>query len=219
MKLILSFLGFLFGFLFLNTDTGGAAGTSEGDGKNSAAPTGGQPAAPSGDGKADVKADDPRFTQADIDRIVKARLAEEEKRASSKAEADRKRAEEDALAKNAEWQKLADARGAELESLKPMAERAGILATRMNALVDTEIASWPDEVKGFDPGADNIEARLVWLEKARPLAAKLSTPQRPPQTQLGQKPPTPGSPPEKNGNTPTPPTSGYRFQQPNDVSW
>jgi hypothetical protein len=215
-KLLLALFGFLFSFFA--TDTGGGAPTSEGGGKNTAPPPGGQPAAPSGEDKGKL-ADEARFTQADIDRMIKARLAEEETRTAKKTEADRKKTEEDALAKNAEWQTLAETRLTELTALKPQAERAAVLATRMNTVIDAQIADWPDEVRALDPGADAIEARLDWLEKARALAAKLAPAPKAPNMQLGsgQKPRTPATPPE--GGQPAAPKAAYRFQSPNDVPW
>lgn len=213
-KLLVALFGLLFGFL--TTDTGGGGPTSEGDGKNTALPPGGQPVAPSGDEK---KPDEARFNQADVDRILKARLAEEAERTRKQAEADRKKADEAALAKNAEWQTLAETRLAELNALKPQADQAATLAQRMNSLIEAEIAAWPAEVRALDPGADAIDARLSWLEKARALAAKLAPNPTAPNTQLGngQKPRTPATPPEG-----VPPAAGkpaYRFQSPNDVPW
>ena len=63
------------------------------------------------------------FTQAELDAIIKERLARE-KTASEKAQAEAaKKAADDAAAKNGEWQKLAEARAAEIaEASKKLGE-------------------------------------------------------------------------------------------------
>lgn len=58
------------------------------------------------------------FTQAELNAIITDRLARE-KAASEKAQAEAaKKAADEAAAKNGEWQKLAEARAAELETLR-----------------------------------------------------------------------------------------------------
>jgi len=59
------------------------------------------------------------FTQAEVNGIISDRLARE-KATSEKAQAEAaKKAADEAAAKNGEWQKLAEARAAELETLRP----------------------------------------------------------------------------------------------------
>ncbi len=73
----------------------------------------------------DKKADDtPKFTQADLDRLINERLARADKAAKDKADKAAKEAEEKALAENAKWQELAEKRGKEVETLNPYKERA-----------------------------------------------------------------------------------------------
>lgn len=60
------------------------------------------------------KPDEKKFTQADIDAILKERLERADKAAAKKAEDASKKAADDAAAKNGEWQKLAETRAAEL---------------------------------------------------------------------------------------------------------
>lgn len=70
------------------------------------------------------KTGEARFTQADVERIVKERVKREQDKASAAAEKARKEAEESALAKNAEWQTLAEKREKELAELAPFREKA-----------------------------------------------------------------------------------------------
>lgn len=65
----------------------------------------------------ETKQEEPRFTQAQLDQIIKERLAAERRKADEKADQARKAAEIEAAAKNGEWEKLAKQREAELAKL------------------------------------------------------------------------------------------------------
>lgn len=192
--------------------TTGEGETSTGDGKNTDAPAGDDTANPKPDGG------DKTFTQADVDRVVQTRLAQEKEREAKRGEAEKKKHAEETLKKNNEWQALAEQRQTELDALKPHADRATVLVARMNEQIASEIKDWPAEVTALDPGSDNLEARLNWLDKARPLAAKLAVPPKPPSTQAGAGSGTgsTSAPKPATGDAPKP---TYRFQQPGDVSW
>lgn len=194
--------------------TGGDPGSNATGG----AAAGGQPAAQSGEGD---QQDTPKFTQKQMDETVQKRLAEEKARADKRAADEKKKSDDAKLAADAKWQELANSREAEIATLKPAAERAETLATRMNAIVDAEIASWPQEVKDLDPGAGDIEARLTWLEKSRALAARLKGTAAAPSTEAGNRGnamPAPGQG-QQNSAKPAAPAQGYKFQGPNDVRW
>jgi vacuolar-type H+-ATPase subunit I/STV1 len=102
-------------------------------------------------------------------------------------------AEEERLAKQSEWQTLADGRKAKLDEIEPahaaLVERKDKLEAVLSKQLEDELATWPDEVKALDPGKDtDLLARMEWANKSRALAAK-----------LGAQPPTPG-----NGRRPNP---------------
>lgn len=160
----------------MSTATDTKPNTSADEGKNTdgtATATGTQPA--------NTEA---KFSQADIDRIVKDRLDKERERiAKSQTEAQEK-AEREAAEKKAledgEFRKVIDAKETELSSLRPKAELAVELSTFVNETIDAEIKEWPDEVKTLVPDAADVQARAAEVKKLRPLAAKLSTaPPRP----------------------------------------
>ena len=93
-------------------------------------------------------------------------------------------AQEAELAERAEWQTLAEQRAATIAELQPQIEQAAALAATVGQQIDTEIKEWPAEIVAMAPGPDaGITDRIAWLEKARPLVAKL------------QQAPTPGNGP------------------------
>jgi hypothetical protein len=217
------FLRFIGPRCYSPESTGGTAtppptGSDPGSSNAGGGDPGKVPASSSGD---DSKTTDKTFTQADLDRIIKERLADSARRADQKAAADKRAAEEKALADNAEWKTLADQRGTELETTKAQAALAESYAKRLNALIDAEIAAWPDEVKSLDPGPKAVDSRLDWLEKSRALAKRLASLPKAPSTEAGAgsgTPPVTPAPGEgkagEGGKGKT-----YRFTNPNDVSW
>lgn len=189
------------------TDGTSATGGAPGSNAAHSSPAGESPTTPSGEPSK-------TFTQADLDRIVKERLAEAQGRAEKRSAAERKQAEDEALAKNAEWQKLAEQRGTELATAKAQAEAATRYAAALNTQIDAEIAAWPAEVRSLDPGTEALEARLAWVAKSRALAARLASLPTAPRTEAGSGQRATTKPAEG-------PATGqrYRFQNPGDVSW
>lgn len=217
----------IFGQRLLSPDTGTGTGTtanpastgSDPGQSNAGAGTAGTAPAPnpSGDSSSTPEKPEKTFSQADLDRIVKERLADEKRRAEAKAAADKRTADEKALADNAQWQQLAESRAAELETLKGRAAVADAYAQRLNALVDGEIAAWPAEVVALDPGKEALEARLAWLERSRPLAKKLASLPKAADTEAGKGATAPAA---GQGTQQQQQAAGtYRFQKAGDVSW
>lgn len=118
---------------------------------------------------------------ADIQDYIK-RLRSEAEKANDKEKAEakaRKKAEEARLAEQGEYKKLAEQHQARLTELEPVAERYTALSAQVAAQIEAQIKDWPNEVKTFDPGAGaSVEQRLAWLEKSKPLIAKLAGQQR-----------------------------------------
>lgn len=209
--------------------TSGAPATSEGEGKNTGAATGQAPAPASGATPATpatAPATDPpaglspagekTFTQADVDRMVGERLAEEKRRAEQRSAEATKKTKEEALKQAGEWQALAEQRGQELGALQSAAEQRDAYAKALNGIIHDQIADWPDEVKALDPGKDNLEARIAWVKSAKPLADRLRQAPKAPSTEAGAG----------NRRPPDAPAGGdqgaaktYRFTTPGDVTW
>jgi small-conductance mechanosensitive channel len=159
--------------------------TSEGEGKNTAGEA-------TGAGTQTAKTEERTFSQADIDRIVKDRLA------AQKKAIEEKQAEELAQ-KQGEWKDLAEkraARVAELEAeLKPLTERADSLEARLHKIADAELEKLPEKSRARVPDAKSAsaEARLTKIEEILELVAELPT-ATPPAPGHGRGPKAAGGP-------------------------
>lgn len=109
------------------------------------------------------------------------------------------KAEEDRLAQEAQWQKLADQRKAKVEELTPKAELADKLSALVLEQYTAEITAWPEQVRNMAPGDEaDVLTKLDWMKRAKPLALQL----------MADKTPTPG-----NGPKPKPMGSAGSGQQ------
>lgn len=133
--------------------------------------------------------------QGDATEVLKAKIAELE-RDNRKYRTERKQqddaaaaAEQARLKEQGEFRALAEKHEARVKELEPVNERYGQLSGLVAQQIEAQIKDWPAEVKTFDPGPDApIEQRLTWLEKSKPLIAKMNEQAR------GQQP----------GNSPNP---------------
>lgn len=164
-------MGKFFGFidpvlLFDEGAGGGQQQTPEKDGDG--AGDQGQGKKPDGDG--DKKPDgEKRFSQAELDAIIEDRLERAKKTAEKTAEQARKKADEENLAKNAEWKTLAEKRAgeleaingqlAELESLRAREERYGKV---LKQYAKTQIEALPKPVQSLLEKMDPAE-QLDWI--------------------------------------------------------
>lgn len=96
---------------------------------------------------------------------VNARLKELEA-AQAAAEAAAKAAADEALAKNQEWQKLAEQRAAEIEAMKGVQEKATRYEEALKAQLETARDGLPDGVLKLLDTQDPA-AQLVWLAENR----------------------------------------------------
>lgn len=74
-----------------------------------------------------------KFTQADMNEAIKVRLAREKESSKRAAEEAQKLAEAEALAKNQEWQKLAETRAAEIAAKESELKSLKLLETKRAA--------------------------------------------------------------------------------------
>ena len=144
---------------------------------------------------------------ADIQEYIKGLRADSKRyRDSAEAEAKAKKDAEDArLKEQGEFKALAEKHEARVKELEPVSERYGALSSLVSDQIETQIKDWPQEVKTFDPGKDApIEHRLEWLEKSKPLIAKLADQQRAT---------NPGNGPNPQPSAGTPDTARAAFEQ------
>lgn len=86
------------------------------------------------------------------------------KEADEKRLAEAKAAEEKRLADQQEWQKLADARAAELAAVAPKAELADRLLARIDAANKAKIEKLPSDMQSLVPTAYDVIALSEWLD-------------------------------------------------------
>lgn len=97
-------------------------------------------------------------------------------------EADRKKAEEETLKAQGQWEKIATEAKSELDTLKPKAEKADQYEAAIKARVDARMKDVPEHIKKLLEGLDPLGA-WMWLEEN---ADKLS-PTPAPNTDAGQR--------------------------------
>lgn len=146
-----------------NADQGAPEEKEKKDGEQSQNP-------PSQDGE------DRKFTQADVNRIIKQRLDEEKDRAT-------RAAEEKAAAEKGEWQSLATKRETErdaaLADAKALKEQVESISTAINALLESEMKALPAALLDLKPSSGDILQTIDWLTKAKKAAPKLGQPKVP----------------------------------------
>jgi len=174
----------LFSGLYFDKETGGGSGTDDGAGdpadkkKDESAED-----SEAGDDKDKAKArDEKKFTQAELDQIVKDRLERERKKSEAEAEKVRKKAEEEALSKNQEWQKLAEQRQARIDELEKQSaelEPYQAEAKKYRAALEDQLKKvkekLPKHLLPLIEKLDPVEAMAYITEHAEELGAKPST--------------------------------------------
>lgn len=113
------------------------------------------------------------------EKSLRARLKElEALEAKVKADAEEK------LKQQGDYQKLLEAKEAELSQIKPIVENYTRLSSILVERAKSEVKDWPKEAKDLLPSTDDPFAYVEAVEKIKPLAAKLT----PAQAQPGNKP-------------------------------
>lgn len=186
--------------------TGGDPGSSTSSGQDA----GGAPAATAGTDKTPDA--EKKFTQADLDAQVKARLAEEKRREEGRQTTAKRKADDEALAAQQKWQELAESRGTEIESLKAQ------LAGRDHDTLKMRIATkhkLPEELAEVLKGDDETA-----IEEHAKKLAKLVTAPKAPDTEAGRQNHTkPGAGADKPGASGTAAPQQFAWQSSSDVKW
>lgn len=134
----------------------------------------------------------PSWAQDEIKELRKeaARRRVEAREAQVAAE----KAEEEKLARERQFEELAQRRQAKIDELTPAAEQAGRLTELVRGQINEEIKDWPDSITAMAPaGEQPAEVWLEWLQKARPLVKELRQKSEPPAPGAGPRPSQNGS--------------------------
>lgn len=137
------------------------------------------------------------------DYIKELRSQAKESRKQLEVEARARQATEEAkLREQGEYKKLAETHEARVRELEPIAERYTALSSLVAEQINVEVKNWPATVKALDPGPEtDIETRLAWLNKARPIVSDLQLQARGTQPGNGPNPkPSSGMTPEGLAN-------------------
>jgi hypothetical protein len=112
------------------TTTVDAPKTSEEEGVNTGATTTGQAPAPVTSGESTPKTEEKTLTQADVDRIVETRLAEQKRKNDAKLDSEKKAAAEKAAIESGEWKALYEGAKETIATLERERDEANLNTAR-----------------------------------------------------------------------------------------
>lgn len=137
------------------------------------------PATDNGTGpNAGNEGEEKKFSQAELNAAIDARLKREREQADTKAKKATEEAEAQRLKEQAAWEQLATTNEAKVKELQPQVETLTAERDRLveivTATLDNEIKDWADEVKALIPADVDVLTKYATVERTRPLAAKLA---------------------------------------------
>ncbi len=106
--------------------------------------------------------EDRRFSQAEVDDLIKRRLERERQTAEDRAKRERDAADEQRLKENQEFQKLADQRAKRIEELEPLKVKAERYEAALTTLLTEERKAVPEYVQPILDKLDPAE-QLEWI--------------------------------------------------------
>lgn len=122
---------------------------------------------------------EPKLTKEEFERLSKnlheANSEAKNLRTRLKAlEVEKETTEANKLKEAGEFKTLYEQEQARVKEFEPVVEENSFLREYAMKQLEATIKDWPDEVKTFDPGKKApLQDRLNWLEKSKPLVAKL----------------------------------------------
>jgi hypothetical protein len=139
----------------------GAQGDQQGTGDASGQHSG--TAAGAGNGGA---GEDKKFTQAELDAIVKDRIDREKRNADAKAQREREAAEAKALEEQSKFKELADQRQAKIAELEPFQAKSERYEKALTTLLEAERKGMPGHITALLDKLDPAE-QLEWIASNR----------------------------------------------------
>lgn len=95
--------------------------------------------------------------------------------AAAKAATEQQKAEEKRMEEQQQWQKLAEERGKQMESLKEKVADYEKLVPIISKQVQDEINGWPEKVKNLFPTDEmSVVEMMEWANRFRPLAQEMA---------------------------------------------
>jgi hypothetical protein len=119
------------------------------------------------------------FTQAELDQIISARLAEHQKRSAAQLKAAADKSEQDRLTAQGEYKTLAEKAQARVAELEPLSERIAAYEATITGLLKVRLDGLPSEArKAVDalPGNPSPLDRLNWVEANAALFTRTAPP-------------------------------------------
>jgi hypothetical protein len=111
---------------------------------------------------ADAATDDKKFTQADLDAVLKERLARQQRQFEAQQREAQQALEAKQLEEQAEWQKLANRRAEELRDLKPRAQLAESYEKAVKQLLEVQTRELPVSIQTLLEKLSLVD-QLDWL--------------------------------------------------------
>lgn len=109
-------------------------------------------------------------------------------------ETEKEKADVEQLAKQGEFKTLYEQEQVKVKGFEPVVEENKYLRDYAMSQLEATIKDWPEEVKAFDPGKKaSLQSRLDWLEKSKPLVAKLQGQQQQQRQNGAFRSPTPAN--------------------------
>jgi hypothetical protein len=163
---------------------------------------------------APVPAEEAKFTQADVDRLITARLAREREQAEAKATRAREQQAADTLVAQGQFQALAEQHARRAEQLEAELSQQNAFVDRyadsLRKINRARIKDWSDEAKALIPRGDDVDPveQAEAIERAAALVERLralegSPGGGPPGSAAGRIRP-PGNPPSPRAVGPAP---------------
>lgn len=194
-----------------NPTTAQQQSTSEGDGKNTTT-NAGQDTQPAQNGGTKITFTDEQ--QQHINNLISGKFAEWQRKADADKQTAAEKAKQQALKEQGDWKSIAEQHEARIKALEPVESQATRYRDLLNSQIDAEIKAWPKEVAALDPGTDNLDARLAFVQKSRALAAALQAKPPAPDTEVGRR-----SERRETATATEQQQQRYRFQHETDVKW
>lgn len=85
---------------------------------------------------------------------------------------EKEQADEEALKKQGEWQKLAETRGKQLDELKQKADKVDAYESTLQETLKSQLSELPEQLRVLVPDEMSTQQKLAWLSKNKAVLTK-----------------------------------------------